>query len=370
MNQEKINSFNLSTIIVSLCCSTFYGIFSSYIINTAENASTISIVIGFIISLAISKIIISFFKKEKDLTYTKKLKYIFPKLSIPINIISILCSIFGYILITYRLTTFLSNQYLIETPRYIISILILSLTCYTASKGFNTAIRVSVITFFISIAIFFFDFFSLVGQINLENYLPLITVSYKNIIISSLIFALYFAIPLIYIHIIPFDQIEDQNKFKKYYYFMILVSFIIIFASVFTSIGVSGSKVTELFDYPIYSTLKRIKLFSALDSLENISYAAWFLFIINTANMMLIYIFNGIKEAFNLEKKKSIIIDSIIIVVIFLISNFIFSNNNYNESYEYIYIPTIFALITLSILIISLIKHKFKSKNKRTISSS
>ena len=53
MKEEKINSFCMSTIILSLCCSTFYGVFSSYIINTAKNASLISIIIGFILSLII-----------------------------------------------------------------------------------------------------------------------------------------------------------------------------------------------------------------------------------------------------------------------------------------------------------------------------
>lgn len=368
MNQdEKINSFSLSTIILSLCCSTFYGIFSSYIINTAKNASIISIIIGFIISIIISIIINTFIKKEETLTYTKKIKNIFPKTSLIINIISILCSIFGYILLTYRLTTFLSNQYLVETPRYLISLLILSLTFYTASKGFNTAIRVSVITFFISIAIFFFDFFSLISEIKIDNFLPLITVSYKNILSSSIVFSLYFSIPLIYLNIIPYNQIKDKKNFNKYYYLMIFASFIIILSSIFISIGVNGSIIISLFDYPVYSTLKRIKLFSILDSLENISYAAWFLFIINTSNMMLIYVFNGLKETFNIKQKYEIIPKILVMLITFSIPNFIFSNNNYNESYEYIYIPVIFISITLLIVIIFLIKYKYK---KRTITSS
>ena len=215
---EKINSFSLSTIIVSLCTSTFYGVFSSYIINTSNNSSLISLVIGFVLSLLLSKIIISFFKSNEDLNYNSKIKKLFPKASILINIVSIMCSIFGYMLITYRLTTFLSNEYLIETPRFMISILILCLTYYSSSKGFNTIIRVSLITFFISIFIFLFDAFSLIPQIKFDNYLPIINVPFKNIIISSLVFAMYFTLPLIYINIIPFNKIIDKNKFSKYYY--------------------------------------------------------------------------------------------------------------------------------------------------------
>lgn len=367
--KEKINSFSYSTLLVSICCATFYGIFSSYIINTSKNSSLLSILIGFIISLILSKIIITFFKQKEELNYSSKIKYIFKKSSVFINIISILCAMFGYILITYRLTTFLSDQYLIETPRYIISLLILILTYYTSSKGIETIIRVSVITFFISSFIFIFDFTSLVGQINIQNYLPLIDTSFKNIMTSSIIFAFYFTIPITYLSVLPISRIKDKNKLNKYYYLMITYAFIIIFISIFTIIGVNGIKVTELFDYPVYSTLKRIKLFSAVDSLENISYAAWFLFIINISNIMLIFIFNTLKETFNLNKKKSKIFNIIIMIICFSIPNFIFSNNNFNESFSYIYIPVIFLGITLLIIIICLIIFKFKQK-KETISSS
>ena len=359
--KEKINSFSFTSIIISLCCAPFYGIFSSYLINTSSNSSLISIIIGFIIALVFSKIILNFFNIKEDMNYANKIKFLFPKLSIIINIISILCSLFGYILITYRLTTFLSNQYLISTPRYIISLLIILLTYYTASKGIETVIRVSTITFFISAAIFFFDFFSLVGQINLQNYLPLIDTSYTNIITSSLLFAFYFTIPIIYLNVLPISRIKDKGKLNKYYYLMITFAFIIIIVSIFTCIGVNGINVTSLFDYPVYSTLKRIRLFSVLDSLENISYTAWFLFIINFSNLILIFIFNTLKETFNLNKKKSNIFNLIVILIAFSIPNFIFSNNNFNESYSYIYIPIIFLGLTLLIIIISILKNKIKS---------
>ncbi len=356
--KDKINSFCMSTIILSLCCASFYGIFSSYIVNTSKSASLISLLIGFIISLFISMLIHKFIIKSKELNYTQKVKIYYPKLSFIINIISILCSIFGYILITYRLTAFLSNEYLIETPRFLISLLILCLTYYTSSKGIGTIIRVSVITFFISIALFIFDAGSLITQIKLDNFLPLIDVKYSNIITSSLVFSMYFSVPCIYLNVISFNQITDQNNFSKYYYLMITLSFVIIFVSLFTSIGVNGINITKMFDYPVYSTLKRIKLFSALDSLENISISAWFLFIINTSNIMLLYIFSSIKEVFNFKDKTNTIIKVIIMIIIFIISNIIFFNNNLNESYKYIYIPIIFLGITMLIIISILIKKK------------
>lgn len=361
MKEDKINSFGLFTMINSLTSASLYGIFSSYIIYKAKNASLISITIGFIFSLIISKIIYSFFIKYPNLSFSNKMKLIHKKSNKIIIIISLLASIFGYILFTYRLTTFLSTQYLIETPPIFLSILILFITYYISSKGLETTIKVSTISFFISMFIFLFDFMSLIGEVKLDNLLPIFIVSKKDIFISSITFAFYFTIPLTNLFSLNLNQIDDKNKFKKYYYLGITLSFIIAILSIFTTICLSGTKINELFDYPIYTTLKRIKLFSFLDSLENVSIMLWILFIINASSMSLLFIFNTINDTFNLTKKKNNIIKFIIMSICFTIPNFIFTNNNYNESYNYIWIPFIVLLLIFLIVIYSLIKDRFNN---------
>ena len=360
IKEDKINSFGLSTMVCALCCSSFYGVFSSYLLHESLNSTIISLILGYFFSLIISKLILSFYDIKDNQKYVSKIKYIYSKTSIIIILISIICSLFGYILLTYRLTTFISNQYLIETPKYLILIMILFTTYFTASKGIETTIRVSTISFYISIIIFLFDFFSLVGQINLQNYLPLFTVSFKKIIINALIFSLYFTITTTQIYAIKKSQIEDKQSFNKSFFIMLTLSFIIIFISTFTIIGVSGINIVNLFDYPVYSTLKRIKIFSFLDSIENVSILAWVYFILNSGSMFLLFIFNNIKDVFKLNKKKSFIVNIIIMILVFSIPNFIFLKNNYNETYEYIYLPLAIECLVLLIIIISLIKNRLK----------
>ena len=355
---KKINSFNLSTMICALCCSSFYGVFSSYILHETLNSSLISLLIGYIFSLVISSLILKLFNIRKNEPFSEKLINIYGKLGKIIIIICILCSLFAFILLSYRLTTFISNQYLIDTKRYLILLMIIITTYYTASKGIETTLRVSTISFYISLIIFLFDLFSLIPQIKLTNLTPLIDVSFKKIIINSLLFSLYFTISTTQIYSIK--RINVDNKFNKWFYIMISFSFFIIFSSVFTMIGVNSIKVTTLFDYPVYSTLKRIKLFSFLDSIENISILAWFYFILNSCSMFLFFSFNTIKDTFKLNKKKSKIINIIIIILLYLIPYFFFLNTNYNESYNYIYIPLIIEGIVLLIVILSLIKNRFK----------
>ena len=122
-----------------------------------------------------------------------------------------------------------------------------------------------------------------------------------------------------------------------------------------------GINIINLFDYPVYSTLKRIKLFSFLDSIENISILSWIFYIINACSMFLLFMFNTIKDTFKLNNKKSNIINIILFIISFSIPNFIFLKNNYNESYEYIYLPLIIEFIVLLIVILSLIKNRLKN---------
>ena len=360
MKQDKINSFSTSTIICSLCCSSFYGIFSSYILNKSLNSSIISIILGFIISLLLSKIILSFFNINENKTFSKIIKSTYKRLNIFIIILSIISSLFAYILLTYRLTTFLTNEYLIETPKYLILIMIIITTYYTTSKGIETILRVSTISFYISTIIFLFDLFSLINQINIQNLLPLIDVNYKTIIINALIFSIYFLVPTTQILSIKKNQIVDKHKWNKYYYLMLTFSFIIILTSTITMIGVSGINIVTLFDYPVYSTLKRIHLFSFLDSLENVSILAWVYYILNASSMFLYFSFSTIKESFNLNNKKSKIINILMLILCFSIPNFIFLKNNYNESYDYIIIPIFIEGLMLLIVTFTLIKNKLK----------
>ena len=354
--KEHINNFGLSTMIISICNSVFYGTFSSYILTVTKTDSLLSIIIGFIISLLLSKILVTLFDRYENKDFVEINIKIFKKFSSLTVILFTLCSFISYTLLTQRLSSFLSNQYLIDTKGYVILLMILGITYYISSKGIDTIIRVSIITFYISISIFLFDFLSLIRQINLHNYLPLFNVNIKSILITSILFSIYFIVPLIHIYSIKKDEIINKKSFNKYYYLSITVSFIIILLNMITTIGVSGITISNMFDYPIYITLKRIKLFSFLDSLEDISIMLWILFIINTSNMMLLFIRNNIKEL--VHPKNTSIIMIVLVVISFIISVFLI-NPVFIESHSYMIIPLIVQATILILLIISIIKDRF-----------
>ncbi len=359
---ENINSFSLSTLVIALSGAPFWGILTSYMIHTSKVASLISMTLGFVFSLLLSIIFLKFFDSYPELLGGEKIKKGFGKLSYLINTIFGIIAILIYILLTYRLAMFLSSQYLTKTSNMYIYILIIFITTYIASKGMEVLTRVSVITFFLSIIIFSFDLFNLMSEIKIDNFLPIITVSTKNIITSSLYFTLYFTVPVFFIMSYKKNNLIDKIKFKKYYYSMLTLSFIILLLAIGTTIGVYGINLTNLFDYPLYTVLKRIQILSFLESLENISSIIWVLYTINAGSIMLCTIFDNLKSAYNLNNKKSKILNIIIILIAFIFPLIFYKNNNYIETYSYVKFPLIITLILLGLIIIStiVVSRKYK----------
>ncbi len=356
---EKINSLGLSTLILSLSGSTFWGILTSYMLSKSRNATIISMLIGFLLGLIISKILLSFYNKFPDLSLTNKIKKIYKKLSIIINSIILIISIFIYIFLAYRLSNFLSSQYLIETPSIYFYIMILLLTAYIANKGIETLTRVSLITFYLSLIMFIFDFINLIQYIDINNFLPLITVDYKDILISGIIYALFSTTPLFFITTCKKDLLIDKDRFNKYYFIFYTISFLLVFTAIFVTLGIFGPKLVNMFDYPLYTVLKKIQIFSFIDSIENITASLWIFFTIISCSILNLAIFNNIKETYNLSNKNNIykIISTLIILII---PRFLFTNNSYNETFSYIKIPIVLTITLLIIITISTIILKFK----------
>ena len=114
INDNKINSFGLFAMIISLTSSSFYGIYSAYIIYLSKTMSLISMLIGLLFGLVFSNMFLKLFKSKSNLSMTNKIKLLFPKLSIFINIILIICTLLTYIFLTYRLHMYTINIHIFD----------------------------------------------------------------------------------------------------------------------------------------------------------------------------------------------------------------------------------------------------------------
>ncbi len=360
--EEKINSFGLCTNVIALSGASFYGIYSSYILNTAKTSTLIAMIIGYLLSTIFTTIILKFFKAKPELSLAQKMKYIYNKSSFIVNILFSICTLSIYIFMTYRLTSFICSQYLVETSKKLVLLAVLFCTFNIASKGIEATTRVSTLSFYVATFIFLFDIFALFGQIEIDNYLPITNFNVKDIAKASFVFALYFSVPIVNIYACKFDQISDKDNFSKYFILAHLFSLLILFLSIGTTLGVFGIELCNIFDYPLYTVLKKISLFNFIESFENVSIMLWVIYIINATSINLLCTFNTLKDTLNLKNKSFKYMKYLLFIITFLIPTIFFMNNTFIDSLEYVWLPASFTMIVLLIIAISLILIKIKNK--------
>jgi hypothetical protein len=168
-------------------------------------------------------------------------------------------------------------------------------------------------------------------------------------------FSIFSSVPFTYIQITNKSNLQDKNKFTKYYHLLHIISFIMIASAITITLGVYGIKLTNLFDYPLYTVLKKISLFNFLDSIENASIMLWPLSLINACSIILLFIFNIL----NTSKYKKIL-KPLTLIISFLIPYFFLMNNTIIETFNYLIIPTTIVIIIQIINLITLIILKLK----------
>lgn len=358
MSENKINSVGLSSFIYPLSCATFYGTFSSYMLSISKTVTLLSLILGYFFSLIISFLILKLFNAFPNLYLHEKLKNVYGKIYKIILFILISCSFMIYTLFTYRLTSFLSSHYLVDTNKIFILMLCLILTGYIADKSPVIITRITTILLFTSFTVYLFNIFTLIKYINFENYLPFTNVSIFNVIKSSIIFSIYFSSPLFFINLFKKNNLTDNYKFNKIFFFSNFISFVLIFISLFVTLGVFGINVSNLFDYPLYIVLKKIEVLNFLDSIENFSISIWLLLSLSASFITLSFVFNNIKILVNNNYNKYIIL-----ICSFILSYFLFFDNNLIETYSYVIYPIILFLIIIFINLITLIILKIKKED-------
>ena len=179
----------------------------------------------------------------------------------PLKIISIIISILVIIIYLKIISTYISTFYLINIPHYLIWIIIIILTSYIVSKKEMIINHVCYIMAFINFGLFIVMVIALINKINYQNYLPIITHSFKHIIYGSLIYSL--------VTIIPYLQKRSNMTLKENLItlFLSTITTITIFA---LTLGILGPNFIVIYQYPEYMILKEIKMFSFIANVENI----------------------------------------------------------------------------------------------------
>lgn len=285
------------------------------ICKIAGKDAYIGAIVGFFLGISIIYLIYKLSKLEKN-------TYIFKTIFIIFIIINI------FILLLF-LASFLYSYFLFFTPSIFTLLPLLLLALYINKKGDKTILNVSFLLLFISLFIVLSKNILLIKEYDISNILPIFTTSSSNIIKVSLIYALLSTSPI-------FILINDNLEFKsmlKFYTLANTTNILILLSMSF----ILGNTIC-IYSFPEYTILRRIKVSSFLENIENFMCVNWFFDSFITLSLFI----NKLKIT---TSKKYYIPSIIILVIILLIVSIFFASNYKNIMYVYNYFPYVLLVI-------------------------
>jgi len=345
---KKISNLEISSLVVIITVTMYAGINIDLIKEVTNTNGWIAVIISNIIGLLPLLIYLYIANYKPSIAINKKINELFKKGSIIIN--SLICIILLFIGITilYNTNNFITTQLLYRTPHIVIAILLVLIASYHVSKGINSITRVSIIMLTFNIILSSLGFFSLIPEINIENFMPILKIDTNNIIPSAIKLASINSLPIILVSIIPKEDSLKPNKYNKSIIIAYLIGALISLSIIIETYGILGIHLVKIFEYPEYIVYKKIVLLGFLERVENIISSQWIIGNYIYLTLIIYYISNTI----NLKHKKSNLITSLIIGTIIIIIKLTIFNNNI---IFYNYIKNIFAYICMSLFIIYII---------------
>lgn len=364
MKNKLISNFSFIVLMVSIICSSFFGVGIYCLIRVSAIDSWFSVIISSLFCILIASLFIFVSSYEPDLSIRDKIIKLYgKKVGFIFNLI--ICILFFLVGVNYmyNLNSFIVSQYLSETPLVVIGISFVFLITYINIKNIECISRTCIILSYIIILFITLTFFNLIPKIDIDNFKPIFKDGLKDSIIGSLyIISMNFSVSFLLL-IIPKNKIQDEKKYKKNVIMSYIISIMLMLITIVIIIGNLGIYLASYYQYPEYMVLKRIKLFSFLNRLENIFIISWIFMIFSTLTLIVYYISNTIKY-----NNRSKVLPVIIISSILYCSLHFFKNSTTYNNYNYTITPYVRSLIIILFIIISLsilIKKKINHKKRK-----
>ena len=349
MNKYKLNSREFACLICFPILALFSGIGTYSIIRSAKVDAYISVGISYILGFAIIGLFIYILNYKKDLNINLKVKYLFGRyLGFVVNlIINILMMLIGVVLL-YNISNFAISQFLSETPLLVFMALLGIILVYNVSIGIKNISRVSIV--FLAI-ICFLTIISTLGTLpNFEfsNIKPVLENGISYPLKGGILLVLTNTVPIFALLMIPKNMIMEETKLNKSLIIFYSLAFIFIFVAIFLTIGSLGIYLSELYQYPEYTVLKKISLFNFIDRIENFIYVKWILSSVICLSLIIYYISQSIKKQSN--KLVPLFTTTAMIAIALLI----FKNNTFFYNFSYKIFPYANLLLLLVFVIIGI----------------
>ena len=268
----KISKKGFSSICYFLTQVMFLKVGTTNILNSAKTGCIFSIILGCIFSMIFLFFLLKLFNYEKDLSIFKKIEKLYGK-TIGNIINLLLCIIFTLFIIylLYGVNSYVQNKYLDKTPSFIILFLFLIPTVWCVLTNIKVISKVSLSLFFISIVVILFAILNLFIKIDFDNFKPLFSEPFFNIIKNSLIFTSYFVTPSFLLLTTPKNMIYDSKNINKditKFFVLSEINYLCLFIFI---IGIFGINLARIFSYPEYTLMKKVNYFDFIQHIENVT---------------------------------------------------------------------------------------------------
>lgn len=342
------------------------GILSSYLIKAFilinginilisidGSDSIVSVILGFILSLFLIKIIDI---NKSNITSLNKLPSM---ISLIIKLLLVMTLLFISSYLLYTVSLFTKDSILNNMNISYISVLFFILVVYTSNKGITTIVRSSLISFFILIIIEVISLVLSLPNINSLNILPILTSSTFNILKSSSLYVLLSISPLFLLLSIDEDKIYTTNKNNKYITIFFIGTHLYIIFNLIMVLSIINYKFVNIIDYPEVFVLSKISILNFFDRMEVLLSFKFILDIFFTLSLSLYYINKLVKITFKNKSNVNIIKYILIIAIIFLCNLFKFTTK--------LIITTLIIFDLISIIIIFLSVYLNNQKDKKIL---
>ncbi len=359
--KNKINCLQFASMMSMLLVASFLGIGMFSVIKSAGVDSYISIVIAAIAGIFIMLSFFVIYDYEPNLNVAEKFKSIFGKpLGTILNYLCLAIILFMGISAMFNLTTFITSQFLKSTPPYLIGLCFAFLVILVNIKGIETLSRTCLVLFTLCAILFLISIIGLFPEFDMANLKPCLEYGLKRPLVGAVYNFLFNLLPIYLLLVIPKNSLVKPEKYRKYMCIFYIISFLIKFVLVVTTIGVLGIHLASIYQYPEYMVLKRIKIFTFIDRIENVITIQWLFGLFFNISFVVYYITHSLKQS-----HKSKLLPVIITIIIFVGSNYLFKNNTAFNDFTYSKVPYMRAILFFIYILLFagiLIKKRFNKK--------
>lgn len=328
----------------------FLGFGYSVILSLTNYDSWICFLLGTLIGIILIYAISKLKENMKDQTlkeYLKERKL----LKCMVLTIFFLFNLFIMSQLLFILETFASSFFLIHSPPFYILIPIVYLLYRITVKGWHTIGRIGEIFMPISFIITLFSLAVLIPSGSFDRFFPIMNHSTIDMIKSTIFFAFYSSAPFLLLLNAP---MTDTKLIRKY-----LLSTATIIVTGILIIGVLGPNLIQIYRYPEYMILKKIKAFEFLEKIENIVSITWILDVFMTLSI------SSHNIRLTLPQKWNKVL--FILILLFLYCFVIYLGNIYFVELDvYDYLPIILGVFEMILILLLYFGHK---KRKKTLSN-